>query len=81
MPPGHDPHVAGGETEGLICHHIVRPQDGGTDESSNLTTLCRRCHGNAHLKRREEDPRVVFLEGASGRPTPVFARDNEKKPE
>jgi HNH endonuclease len=43
-----------GETEGLVCHHIVRPQDGGTDESSNLTTLCRRCHGNAHLKRREE---------------------------
>jgi hypothetical protein len=35
----------------LVVHHIVRPQDGGTDETSNLMTLCRPCHGNAHLKR------------------------------
>jgi 5-methylcytosine-specific restriction endonuclease McrA len=61
-----------GETEGLVCHHIVRPQDGGTDESSNLTTLCRRCHGNAHLKRSGEDRGFGFFEGDVGRPTPVF---------
>jgi 5-methylcytosine-specific restriction endonuclease McrA len=42
-----------GETTGLVVHHLVRPQDGGTDETSNLTTLCRICHGNAHLARRE----------------------------
>jgi 5-methylcytosine-specific restriction endonuclease McrA len=70
-----------GETEGLVCHHIVRPQDGGTDESSNLTTLCRRCHGNAHVKRREEDPMVVFLRGVPGRPCQFSARDSEKKRE
>jgi 5-methylcytosine-specific restriction endonuclease McrA len=68
-----------GETEGLVCHHIVRPQDGGTDESSNLTTLCRRCHGNAHLKR-SEDRRVVFLEGATGHPSPVFREGQREKP-
>ena len=60
-----------GETEGLVCHHIVRPQHGGTDDSSNLKTLCRRCHGNAHLKRAE-DRGVVFLESDGGRAAPVF---------
>ena len=68
----------GGSPEGLVCHHIVRPQDGGTDESSNLTTLCRRCHGNAHLKRRE-DRRINSLEGATGRPTPVFREGQREK--
>ena len=68
-----------GETEGLVCHHIVRPQDGGTDESSNLTTLCRRCHGNAHLKRRE-DRRVVFFRSDPGRPALVSREGKPDKP-
>src|SRR4029453_14633199 len=65
-----------GETDGLVCHHIVRPQDGGTDESSNLTTLCRRCHGNAHLKR--PDRRVDFFSPIPDAPRQFFAREVRK---
>src|SRR4029079_4647341 len=67
-----------GETEGLVCHHIVRPQDGGTDESSNLTTLCRRCHGNAHLKRPERI-RGSFFRGRSRTPLASFPRGKVRK--
>jgi hypothetical protein len=32
----------------LHGHHIVAQQDGGTDDSSNLITLCAFCHGEWH---------------------------------
>jgi 5-methylcytosine-specific restriction endonuclease McrA len=38
-----------GAREGrLVVHHLVRPQDGGTDVSENLVTLCTACHGRQH---------------------------------
>ena len=37
-----------GSTGILQVHHIVSKQHGGTDELSNLRTLCTECHGNAH---------------------------------
>jgi 5-methylcytosine-specific restriction endonuclease McrA len=48
-----------GDTESLVCHHLVRPQDGGTDETSNLVTLCRSCHGDAHVLRIGENGRAT----------------------
>jgi 5-methylcytosine-specific restriction endonuclease McrA len=48
-----------GATEPLVCHHLVRPQDGGTDETSNLVTLCRSCHGDAHVLRIAENGRAT----------------------
>lgn len=29
----------------IQCHHLVARRDGGSDELSNLVTLCARCHG------------------------------------
>ena len=32
----------------LQVHHVVRPQDGGSDDLGNLITLCDRCHRLTH---------------------------------
>jgi HNH endonuclease len=32
----------------LQAHHLVRPEDGGRDELSNLVTLCSPCHRLEH---------------------------------
>jgi len=45
--------VSCGERVGLVVHHVVPARDGGLDIPTNLATLCRRCHGAAHTKRRE----------------------------
>jgi HNH endonuclease len=37
-----------GSTAKLSVHHLVRPQDGGRDELSNLATLCDHCHRLTH---------------------------------
>ncbi|MCL6611200.1 MAG: HNH endonuclease [Peptococcaceae bacterium] len=37
-----------GTTRHLEIHHIIFRSQGGTDEISNLVTLCRRCHQRAH---------------------------------
>ena len=29
---------------GLVCHHIVKKETGGSDSSRNLITMCKRCH-------------------------------------
>jgi|GEM_PF-7056855 len=49
----------GGNTK-LHVHHIVEPECGGTDDPSNLITLCSSCHGWEHherARRREEEGR------------------------
>ena len=33
----------------LHVHHKVARQDGGTDDSTNLVTLCQRCHKEWHF--------------------------------
>ncbi|WP_143557744.1 HNH endonuclease, partial [Snodgrassella communis] len=40
--------------EGMEVDHIVNIAAGGTDELSNLQTLCRSCH---QLKTRRESAR------------------------
>lgn len=35
---------AGSVDNPLHTDHIIRREDGGTDEPSNLQTLCQRCH-------------------------------------
>lgn len=44
--------------ESLQVHHIIALRDGGSNEDSNLETLCKQCHlehHNPHLtpERRE----------------------------
>lgn len=43
-----------GATNGLCVHHIVAPQDGGTNELSNLKTLCRSCHMSYHRRQQSK---------------------------
>ena len=54
-------------THGLTPHHIVYRSQGGTDDLSNLLTLCIKCHNavhDGHLKLNvfedESEPVIVF---------------------
>lgn len=44
--------------ENMECHHIVAINHGGTNEISNLITLCHDCHSQSHGKfiRRKLKP-------------------------
>jgi 5-methylcytosine-specific restriction endonuclease McrA len=33
-----------GSTSGLAVHHILKARFGGSDDDSNLVTVCSRCH-------------------------------------
>ena len=37
-----------GVTEGLEHHHIIPRAEGGTNEETNLLTVCNNCHANLH---------------------------------
>ena len=39
-----------GSKKRLECHHIIPVVNGGTNELSNLITLCHDCHSKAHPK-------------------------------
>jgi 5-methylcytosine-specific restriction endonuclease McrA len=45
--PG-QPFVATGPYVGLHVHHIQPLSKGGSNDSSNLQTLCKQCHEQAH---------------------------------
>lgn len=36
-------------------HHIVPVREGGTDEESNLMSLCRSCHNLIHAERGDRN--------------------------
>ena len=40
--------VACGRDHDLNHHHLVPRAVGGSDDETNLITLCRECHGKAH---------------------------------
>lgn len=42
-----------GTSNGLCVHHIVPVAAGGINESWNLMTLCRSCHGRVEARTRE----------------------------
>ena len=37
-----------GDTENLVHHHVVPRSIGGSDEETNLLTVCPPCHGTVH---------------------------------
>ena len=37
-----------GESHNLHVHHVVSRENGGTDDDTNLVTLCKLCHAKAH---------------------------------
>lgn len=39
------------ENSNLAVHHVVPLENGGTNRFSNLITLCRPCHREAHGQR------------------------------
>ncbi len=54
----------------LHVHHIVFRQDGGTNDLSNLMTLCAHCHGMIHdgfLKIEGKAPHGLTITDGSGR--------------
>jgi hypothetical protein len=64
-----------GSTAKLSVHHLVRPQDGGRDELSNLAVLCDRCHRLTHKAmgkgRQQGFPRRGVVRPASIPPDPL----------
>jgi hypothetical protein len=55
----------------LSVHHLVRPQDGGRDELSNLATLCGGCHRLTH-KAMTASQRQRFSGRRVVHPTSIF---------
>lgn len=45
-------HAVGGKPYSAWCDHITPKAEGGTDDDSNLQTLCRSCH-NAKTDREK----------------------------
>ena len=39
-----------GSKENLTCDHIIALKDGGTNDYSNLRTLCRSCHEKHNIE-------------------------------
>lgn len=44
-----------GEGSNLVVHHIVPINSQGTNQVTNLVTLCRQCHRSAHNHRWKEE--------------------------
>jgi 5-methylcytosine-specific restriction endonuclease McrA len=42
----------------LEVHHIIPRSKGGSDDPSNLITLCTRCHGKKHGFKKRENRRA-----------------------
>jgi hypothetical protein len=57
----------------LQVHHVVKPQDGGTDTLENLITLCDRCHRLTHklaaANRRQGFPDRGVVQANKDSPT------------
>ena len=49
----------------LECHHVVSLEAGGTNDLSNLETMCRRCHIDHHLGERLGGERLAWRKFAS----------------
>ena len=49
----HDHCVACGTTDNLNQHHLVPRSLGGSDDDSNLLTLCGPCHAKVHQVRAD----------------------------
>lgn len=50
-----------GSTKSLEAHHIVALHSGGSNELSNLTTLCHDCHRAQHkgMPRKRDPSRTI----------------------
>lgn len=61
---------AGGEVS-LHLHHRDSPEDGGSNDPSNLVTLCASCHHHHHSNRPDEETLQVSLEDYDISSTPA----------
>lgn len=51
---------------GLDCHHVIFRSGGGEDVSTNLITLCRKCHSIYAHGRKAKAFRAQFQEYLEG---------------
>jgi hypothetical protein len=58
-----------GKDHNLEFHHFIPKSDGGTDEETNLSTLCYQCHGIVHgmFRRNIRELTISGLEKAKAR--------------
>lgn len=52
-----------GASEGLEHHHFIPQAEGGTDDETNILTVCGVHHGLIHGMRRASDIRALTTEG------------------
>lgn len=45
-----NPYDGYAQSHRIHAHHIVPIRDGGTNDLSNIITLCSRCHGMEHSR-------------------------------
>lgn len=46
-----------GTKDNLVSHHMLPISCGGTDDESNIVTLCKNCHSKVHTKILNENIR------------------------
>ena len=51
----------------LHYHHLVPKSVGGSDDDTNVITLCRHCHGKIHGKRKSFGASELIKEGIKKR--------------
>ena len=66
-----------GATERLSVHHIVPPRNGGSDDTTNLTTLCVRCHRAADRLARHAEKQVSDQTRYAAHPAPFRGPDGQ----
>lgn len=75
------PH-AGDEGRVLQAHHIEKLSDGGSNELSNLRTLCRPCHGVQHPNNDVFDgsrPWATIYPSQSADDTVAYVNSNQER--
>lgn len=55
---------------GLTCHHLMPRAEGGSDDPSNLVTLCTTCHDYVEIQGLRTSADIIGSYGAPIAPPP-----------
>lgn len=60
--------VACNQNNSLVHHHLMPRSIGGTDDETNLITLCRDCHSRIHNRKQDwADSTTLIKKGIESR--------------